>query len=384
MNKNIKYGLFFLGAVLILGGLFSFFSNNKVTDGSVNSIVIDTTNMVGDEIDISKVEDFAYDDLKKINVKINDLDKRPLLTFMYPNSAVSKNINDDDLRLSGPNFSIDVKNISNLDPKSNIDSLLSYHDSAKNKKRIFRSSSDVTIDGYKVEYARIQALGNTEENKTFYDEFQLYIKTDKDVTLFISFQTYDKKFTDKILNKFINEIKIEENKGEFLYSKKENNMLTYSFRIDYIDGIKTNTKHLNYYIPANSYQEVEYEYNSSHFNSFETNDKKTRITLSIENITLQVIEEFIFNNIKVTYKDTEKFESKRFDISDRTFNNIKFKTLFYDYNDTSEDKKEHYNALLYTEVANDRWYKIRIDSEVPLTDKLLEEVTNFKISEKEQ
>ncbi len=383
MNKYIKYVLFFLGLILILGGFLKFFSKNNLTEKS-NNIVVDTRNMTGDEIDFSQIEEITFNNLKSIAVKIQNLSKKPLLTLKYPNTIVSEFINDDNVRLSGNNMTIEAKNLYGIDMKSNVELSISHHEEAGNKKRILYSSEENFVNGYKLEYARIQALNDSGEAKIYYDEFQIYIETDENVIFFISFQLYNRKFTDDILNRFINEIKIENNKSNYLYSKNEKNQLTYSFKVDYNEGIKTGTKYVTYFLPSDKYLEIETENNNSHLNTFRSIDKKINVTLSIEGINEEIIKNTVFKGIEDIYKENKNYELNKFDVSNIALNNFEFLTLFYDYKDTTDLKNEYYNATLYTEITKNYWYKIRIESEVPISNQIVEDVTNFKINEKEQ
>lgn len=375
MKKKFKYYnelrhiLIVLGIIFIWVGVVISFSKpeEEKTKETIPKIVVNTKIKKGDEIQNEQYKiHLITSKYEKYSFRNRNINSKNKYTIMYPNKLNQKTISDADLIIGNGNISIKgLCSASNSFEEYEEKLVKEYENKEDTKYNVSISNEINKIEDFDVKYLKIETLEKsiTDDDKIvdFYSEkFIVLIKESNTSICEISYLIYEQKFTDEMLTNFINNIKINNNKANFLYTKVIDNKIEGTLSQK---NIREASKkyNLSYQLESDKYKEIEHDQNDIYSHTFEKKNTNLKINLSLVSLlsTETFIEDYI-SFIKEEINLKEDLTIKNISYNLKTYNNREYYEIDLLYFDIEENLNIN-SKYLITKLDENIYYIIKLE-----------------------
>ena len=375
MKKKFKYYnelrhiLIVLGIIFIWVGVVISFSKpeEEKTKETIPKIVVNTKIKKGDEIQNEQYKiHLITSKYEKYSFRNRNINSKNKYTIMYPNKLNQKTISDADLIIGNGNISIKgLCSASNSFEEYEEKLVKEYENKEDTKYNVSISNEINKIEDFDVKYLKIETLEKsiTDDDKIvdFYSEkFIVLIKESNTSICEISYLIYEQKFTDEMLTNFINNIKINKNKANFLYTKVIDNKIEGTLSQK---NIREASKkyNLSYQLESDKYKEIEHDQNDIYSHTFEKKNTNLKINLSLVSLlsTETFIEDYI-SFIKEEINLKEDLTIKNISYNLKTYNNREYYEIDLLYFDIEENLNIN-SKYLITKLDENIYYIIKLE-----------------------
>jgi len=384
INK-FKYIFCVVGILFISAGLIGFSFSNKNEREDTVDIIVDTSQKEGDTIDSSGYEFVRQTDLSRtISFRGINLQTKNLYSFSYPSSFKKYNLSDRSVYLIGENSYISAESFTVEDYDIYRQEILTnYEKSGFEKINVSYSNKKQKIWGYDMDYLKIEALGDIQtlgSKETIYrEEFIVILKeTENDIVTF-SYVVTNSRLADEELTNLLRNIKVENGKAKFLYSRMEDEYLVGTLKTkSYVNG-KDNSYFLSYKIPSSIYQEIENENNDVFTTTFGLKEDSS-VIISIA-LQLGYLENYVENNIsdlKTRFQNSNDFILESFEQENSFFQDKKLIKVDLTYSVVNEEQIKRHVLYVLVPLENFAYYTVNIDSDSAIPFDMMETFLNIK------
>ena len=375
MKRKICVLLLIIGIFLICFGLFLFanISNDKQKDiVDVKELKVDTSVIVGDNIDNSLYSYYVKNNLVKITLKDFDIDRRNLYEIKVPGDLVQSYLNDYGKFFSSDHVNVEIYSDLSFDIDNFINKSVDDYNNDGYVMVNYSLNKNVKCDNYSCGYVKFIASRDNVtpyEVEGYIEKFVFFVNVDNCFSIY-SFEFTDMKVSDEFLTEIINSFNINSGKAKYTYTTLDDDLIYGELR-----QIKVNSKYgykINYTLSSLKYNEIETMDSNIYVNNFMNDSNLFNIKLiSVSTDVIKYIEdsnknlfknyeEVFYKNEKAMYRDKNYLVVKAKYTEDEIGKNIYLYNFIYEIEDNF--------ALSITITTNDEFN----------ADKFMEEF-NFKV-----
>ena len=307
MKKKICILLLTIGIFLISLGLFLFVNSNskqEVKTVDVKELKVDTSVIVGDNIDNSLYSYYVKNNLVKTTLKDFDIGRRNLYEIKVPGDLIESYLSDYGKLLSSDNINVEIYSDPSFDIDNFINESVDYYNNYGYSMINYSLNKNVKCDNYSCGYIKFIAKRDDvtpHEVEGYIEKFVFFIKVD-DCFCVYSFVLDNMKFSDEFLTEIINSFNIDSDKAKYTYTTLKDDLL-----YGEIKQVKINSNYgykINYTLLHSVYNEVESADNNIYSNNFKFGDDNL-LNIKVVSAETNIIE-YIEDSNKNLFKDYEE------------------------------------------------------------------------------
>ena len=356
--------LIILGTVCVVLGIYIFLVSNDGKDIDKYKIKVNTSNKTGDIIDISNYDYYSPSKKhQKIHFRSMNVDVKNSYTLNITEDFDKFWENDVSNAYSVNGMTFNAYCILEDDIESYKKSLIQHYYDTNDKVNYSSSEEKIYISDVEIEYLKINAsrwiVRDDETEGDYYTEtFIVLIKESDDSLCSMTYSINNEKFSDKFLTEFINQLVIEKNTANYLYSKIEGENIIGTLTNEISNN---NINSLSYKIPSNKYKEIEDSRNlvsSTTFSLMEDEFVKVNISLNSINKSDNFVNDYI-EGIKLEHT------SNNINLNEIVWNETSYgedECYEFDFNYYDEFSKLNYGKRVVFELENNSYYIISVNS----------------------
>lgn len=388
MKKNKKYMLFFVVGFLsiVLGIILININQPNSTNKDDNkkdetkpleptfNLKVDTSKLELKDVDLSSFEFIDLDLSKETFIKSTDMSVRNKYIFNYSKELLSNNVSDMSVLLYSSDYDLNV-NIVNLNIEKYYNDVLKK-DFEKQKEKVkqeYYVTEIVKNNDIDIMYAKTSSL----QGKVYTENFYFIIQESDSASVVFNLCIRNHRVSDEELTKFINNIKIDKNNAEYLYSTISDDKQTLKLSLRQTCLSKNSDNIVELELPTSLFKEEERYYNSNRITTFSIKNSKDSSAIVSSNCNYDknlLIN--IGNNAKKSYQKIENYK-----LENKEINNKKFQILSFKYFQNNIECNKVYIVGLNKDIG---YYMVEITSLGEITDDVINNLTNIEFSNTEE